>query len=107
MRDENFHLFFGVFANRLRAGIVKTLMEKPMQVTELAAALNVERSRVSHALLTMNRCHVVESEKDGKQRIYSLNKETVKPLMQLVDKHVESYCKYCWAKTKSELRRRS
>jgi len=107
MRDENSYLFFGMFANKLRAGIVGALMEKPMPVTELAAALNAERSRVSHALLAMNRCHVVESEKNGKQRIYSLNKETVKPLMRLVGRHVEKHCKYCWAKSESELGRRS
>lgn len=107
MKDENFHLFFGVFANRLRAGIVQALMEKPMPVTGLAAELNAERSRVSHALLAMNRCHIVESEKNGKQRIYSLNEETVKPLMRLVDRHVERYCKYCWAKNESEIRKRS
>ncbi|MDP2974103.1 MAG: metalloregulator ArsR/SmtB family transcription factor [Candidatus Diapherotrites archaeon] len=106
MKDENFHLFFGMFANRLRAGILVTLMEKPMPVTELAAELDAERSRVSHALLAMQRCHVVESEKKGKQRLYSLNKDTVKPLLRLVDRHAEKYCKYCWEKKQKELDKR-
>ena len=104
MREGNYHLFFGMFANRLKVDIVQTLMQKPMPVTELATILKTERSTVSHALLIMNKCHLVEIEKSGKQRIYSLNKETVKPLMQLVDKHVKRHCKYCLTKKESEIK---
>ena len=89
-----------MIANKLKINIAEDLMQKPMEVTELAEQLNVERSRVSHALLTLKKCHIVEARKNGKSRVYSLNKKTVKPLMALVDKHVSNYCshKHCWAK---------
>ena len=36
--------------------------------------------------------HLLEVEQKGKQRIYSLNKDTIVPLMQLVEKHVSKFC---------------
>ena len=34
-------------------------------------------------------------KKDGKKRIYSQNKETILPLLYLIEKHVKKYCKIC------------
>ena len=98
MREGNYHFFFGLFANRLKVGIVGALMRKPLGVSKLAGLLGAERSRVSHALLEMSKCHVVEAEKKGKQRVYSLNQGTVRPILSLVDRHALKYCSQCWAK---------
>jgi hypothetical protein len=44
-------------------------------------------------------------KKKGKQRIYSLNQETMMPLMKLVENHVKKYCcGSCGAKHTGELK---
>ncbi len=64
-----------------------------MSVTEICDALKEEQSKVSHNLRNLTECHFLDVRQEGKKRIYSLNKETIVPLMKLVEKHVEKYCK--------------
>ncbi|MDD5163093.1 MAG: ArsR family transcriptional regulator [Candidatus ainarchaeum sp.] len=90
-------LFFGMFANRLKVQILEELMARPMGVTELAGALDAERSKVSHALLSMNACRIVHAEQDGRQRLYSVNNKTVLPMMRIAEKHVAGNCEKCLA----------
>ena len=76
-------------------------MRKEMNVTEICAELKEEQSKISHNLKKLAECHFLDLEKKGKQRIYSLNKETILPLMQLVGKHVSKHCcKECHMKEK-------
>ena len=88
-------LFFETLATELKTNIIAELKERPHSVNELSACLGQERSKVSHALRTLNDCRFVNYRKDGKRRVYSLNKETIVPLLNLVDKHVKKYCKLC------------
>ena len=92
MKCPSYDLFFNTVSNRLRLDIIGLLRRKSMSVTEICAALKEEQSKVSHNLKKMADCHIIEVLRKGKQRIYSLNKETMVPLMNLVQKHVESYC---------------
>lgn len=91
----NTHLFFETISTKLKIAILVRLKEKPASVTYLATVLKQERSKVSHALLSLAECNFVDAKKEGKNRIYSLNKDTVIPLMRLVDKHMRKYCKFC------------
>lgn len=68
------------------------LKNRKMSVNELAAAMNEEQSKISHSLSKLTKCNILTVEQKGKQRIYSLNKDTVIPIIQLVEKHVEKYC---------------
>lgn len=63
-----------------------------MNVTELIKTLNIEQTIISHNLRRLKNCGFVSVEKKGKYRIYSLNKETISPLMDLIDKHIDSFC---------------
>jgi len=63
-----------------------------MSVTEICSRLNEEQSKISHNLRCLAECHFLDVKKDGKRRIYSLNKETIVPLMKLVSNHVVKYC---------------
>jgi hypothetical protein len=47
---------------------------------------------ISHNLTTLERCRFVFSERKEKQRIYSLNRETVEPLFKLFTFHSQKYC---------------
>ena len=64
-------------------------------MNELSTSLLQERSKVSHALKSLLDCGFVEVEKKGRERIYSLNKDTIVPLLNIVEKHVKKYCKVC------------
>ena len=93
--NNNCHLFFSAIATKLRIDIISKLYEKESNVTELAKELKEERSKISHALISLSNCNFVTAKKHGRNRIYRLNDDTIMPLFNLVDKHVKKYCKYC------------
>ncbi len=92
MKCPSYNLFFETVSNKSRMKILQFLKNKPMNVTELCNALKEEQSKVSHNLRKLADCHLIDMKKDGKNRVYSLNKETMIPLMSLVEKHVNKYC---------------
>lgn len=89
------YLFFETLGTKLKTDLVLKLKEKPLSVKELSEELNQERSKVSHALISLLDCGFVKVSKKGRKRIYSLNKDTILPLLNLVEKHVKKYCKVC------------
>lgn len=99
MSKSTYHVFFSNLANPLRVDIISALKEKDKSVSEIVSELKVEQSKVSHALKSLKSCNIVSSKQKGKQRIYSLNKKTILPMLKLIDKHSKSYCsgncKFC------------
>lgn len=96
MRCNSFDNFFVNFANKTRLSIVLLLQKTPLSVNEISEKLNEEQSKVSHNLKKLYSCKIINFEQQGKQRIYSLNKETVLPMLRLVEKHVnKNCCKEC------------
>ncbi len=99
MNKKSYENFFINFANKTRLGIILCLKEKKMNVGEIVKKVGEEQSKVSHNLKQLSDCHIVNVEKNGKERIYSLNKKTVLPLLRLVEKHVKcncsEKCKFC------------
>jgi len=90
--SEICYVFFKVLANPTRLAILEILREKPRNVTEIAESLKQEQSMISHNLKTLERCRFVFAERKEKQRIYSLNHETVEPLFKLFTYHSQKYC---------------
>ena len=90
--SETCYMFFKVLANPTRLAILEVLRDKPRSVTEIARSLKQEQSMISHNLTPLEKCRFVFSERKEKQRIYSLNKETVEPLFRLFDYHAQKYC---------------
>ena len=95
MKCCSYHNFFVHFSNPTKLRIVEELAKHPMSVGEIAAALEEEQSKISHSLTTMAACNIVQSEQQGKRRIYSLNQATVQPIMKLVEEHTKNFCKEC------------
>jgi len=85
-------MFFKVLANPARLAILEALRDKPKSVNEIAADLKQEQSMISHNLAALERCRFVSSERKEKQRIYSLNNETMIPLFKLFQYHYDKYC---------------
>ncbi len=90
---STYHIFFTNLANPLKIDIILYLKKSEKSVTEIVKCLNVEQSKISHALSSLRKCNIVDMKKVGKQRIYSLNKDTIVPMLKLIDKHSTHYCK--------------
>lgn len=91
--ENKYNIFFTNLANPLKVKILLCLRIKEMNVTELTKALNVEQSKISHALTSLRNCKIVLLKQKGKERIYSLNKQTIVPMLNLIDKHASINCK--------------
>ena len=87
-----YYKFFGSLANPLKIQIVEELKRKPQTVSELIENIKEEQSKVSHALANLKSCSIVESKREGKNIIYSLNKETIIPILKIIDEHQKKRC---------------
>lgn len=94
MKNFSYKLFFKAFANKTRFEIIRALRKNPRSVKQLVKETEFEQSRISHNLKCLIDCGFVENNRKGKQIIYSLNKETVQPLLELIDKHIGKYSKH-------------
>jgi DNA-binding transcriptional ArsR family regulator len=93
MKYVSYDHFFTVLGNGQRVKILQYLnQEGPKSVSDICNKLKVEQSAVSHCLKQLLQCHFVEVKQQGKERIYSINEDTMKPLFNLINLHVETYC---------------
>jgi len=85
--------FFLALSNRQRVRILQYLGDAgPRNVGEISEKLGIQQSAVSHCMHRLRACHFVNVEQRGKERIYSINHDTVEPLLSLIDEHVRKYC---------------
>lgn len=91
--DRPHQFFFETLGNETRWEIVKLLRKQSCRATAIAQRLGYEQSLVSHHLKRLERCGFVKVTAKGTERIYSLNRKTIGPLLVLVDKHVNQFCK--------------
>lgn len=96
MKSKTYNIFFSKLSNPLRIDIISSLDEKSKSVSELVEDLNVEQSKLSHALKELKDCNIVQAKKEGKKRVYSLSR-TIIPILRLIDCHAKNCikCKGC------------
>ena len=94
MKCNTYHIFFRNLANPIKTKIITELKEKESSVSELSKKLKIEQSKLSHALSSLRHCNLVLVKQKGKERIYSLNKKTIIPILKIIDKHKCSHCEY-------------
>ncbi|OIO80137.1 hypothetical protein AUJ84_04450 [Candidatus Pacearchaeota archaeon CG1_02_32_132] len=89
---DNLHrLFFKAFSNKTRLEIIQLLRKKPLKVMEICEKTGFEQSRVSHNLRCLEHCGFVKVTPNGNFRNYSLDEETIIPIVDLFDKHIQKY----------------
>ena len=93
MKCDIYNRFFQNFANKAKLSIIKVLIKGPLSVNQIVEKVGGEQSAVSHNLKLLSECNIVEVKQQGKQRIYSINKETVVPIIELTKKHAKKFCK--------------
>jgi len=99
--DEAYDYFLATLSNRNRIRILNMLLGGPKNVTEITKSLEVDQSTISNNLARLKECGFVTMKPKGKERIYAINKETIEPLMRLIDLHTKKYCIKCMAKHKN------
>ena len=85
--------FFETLANENRLYILHALRETPKSVSEITQATGLEQTNVSHNLKRLKTCGFVTSERKGKTIIYTLRKDTIAPLLDHIEDHVNHYCR--------------
>jgi DNA-binding transcriptional ArsR family regulator len=93
MRYISYDHFFTMLANKQRVHILQLLDRRgPLSVSTISDALGVEQSAASHSLKQLLLCHFVTVKPEGKERIYAINEDTIKPLFEQINRHVSKYC---------------
>lgn len=81
--------FFKVLGDETRMKIIYALSHEELCVTDLAAALEMTQSAVSHQLKLLRMANQVKSRRDGKSIFYSLDDQHVLDILQEALTHVQ------------------
>ena len=76
-------------ATASRVRILSRLRETPCPVGELAAAVGMEQSAVSHQLRLLRQLRLVTGERRGRQIVYALHDSHVAALLDQAIGHIE------------------
>jgi DNA-binding transcriptional ArsR family regulator len=79
---------FKVFGDSTRIKIICALFESEMCVYDLAAALDMTQSAISHQLRILKNANLVKFRREGKLMYYSLDDEHVQQIFDAGYKHV-------------------
>jgi DNA-binding transcriptional ArsR family regulator len=90
--NEAYYLFFSTLANRTRLAIIDVLSDGSRTIVEISKALDQQETTITHNLKLLESCMIVTSQKSGSEQRYSLNKEIVEPLSEILSFHVNKYC---------------
>ena len=81
--------FFKVFGDSTRIKILFLLFETEMSVGDIATALDMTQSAISHQLKILKTSKLVKSRREGKSIFYSLADEHVKTIFAQGLEHIE------------------
>lgn len=80
---------FKIFGDSTRIRILFVLFEAEVCVCDLAEALNMTQSAISHQLRILKQSRLVKSRREGKSVFYSLADEHVRTIVAQGQEHIE------------------
>lgn len=80
-------LFKG-FADPTRVHILSLLIERELCVTDIAEAVELSQSAISHQLRILKQMHLIKFRREGKNILYSLADDHVKTILEMGLEHV-------------------
>ena len=93
MPDEielyNLAELFKVFGDSTRIRILYVLFEAEVCVCDLASALNMNQSAISHQLKILKQNKLVKARREGKSVFYSLADDHVRMIIAKGQEHIE------------------
>jgi len=91
--------FFKTLADPSKLEIINLLKDKELSVSDICKKTNFEQSRCSHTLRKLKELGFVIMTPNGKERLYDIDRKTVLPLLEIIQKHVDiHYHKFCKCK---------
>ncbi len=97
-----YKIFLGTLVSESRLKIINLLRKGKKNVSEIMEELKMGQTAVSHDLARLKKCGFVLSEVEGKFRYYKLDEQTIKPLMNLIEKHMSQHCIHILREMKGE-----
>ncbi len=79
---------FKVFSDPTRLRILGALAAAELCVCDLAAALEMTQSAVSHQLAVLKRARLVRFRRDGKTVFYALDDDHVRAILAVAEEHL-------------------
>ncbi len=99
--ENAYQLFFKALSNKPRAKIVNLLRKGPRNVKEICSELEFEQSMVSHSLKYLESCGFVTGRRNGKSVVYELDRESVLPILEGIDRYFLNYKR--WVSQSSQM----
>jgi len=90
--NEAYYLLFSALANRTRLAILDVLKDDPKTIFEISKDLKLKEATVTNNIKPLQECMVVTSQKTANEHLFSLNKEIMEPLSDILSFHVNKYC---------------
>ena len=80
---------FKIFGDNTRIRILWALFDKELCVYDIADALGMSQSAISHQLRTLKQARLIKVRRNGKNSFYSLDDEHVKRIIEQVLIHID------------------
>ncbi|MEI7989836.1 MAG: metalloregulator ArsR/SmtB family transcription factor [Chloroflexota bacterium] len=81
---------FRSFSDTTRVRILSALSTREVNVTELALAVGISESGISHHLRGLRQMQIVETRRDGKEVYYRIEDEHILALFQQGVNHIKN-----------------
>lgn len=80
---------FKAFADPTRVSILALLLESERCVNDIAEAIGLSQSAVSHQLRILKQMHLIKFRREGKNLLYSLADDHVSIILEMGLEHVQ------------------
>ena len=81
---------FRAFSDSSRVRILSALAERAYNVTELAAAVGITESAISHHLRSLRQMQLVQTHREGKEVYYRIEDDHILALFQQGVNHIQN-----------------
>lgn len=79
---------FKAFGDTTRVRILWLLLPKEQCVSDIAQALDISQSAISHQLRFLKQMHLIQVRRKGKNSLYSLADDHVRTILQMGLEHI-------------------
>lgn len=79
---------FKAFGDATRVRIMSHLLHRELCVNDIAEAVELSQSAVSHQLRILKQMHLIKFRRDGKNILYSLADDHVRTILEMGLEHV-------------------
>ena len=86
--QERIAELFKGFADTTRVQILTLLLERELCVGDIADAVELSQSAISHQLRLLKQMHLIKFRREGKNILYSLADDHVRTILQMGLEHV-------------------